>query len=208
MSDPANILVVCTGNICRSPVAAALLSDALPDVAVLSAGTDATAGARVEPGMLHAAGPLADRLRSHRASVLTAEHVTDATLIVAMTRAHRSAVVALEPRAVRRTFTLLELARLLPEVPPSARAATGGPGARLLDLVPFLTTRRFPHPKGPEHDDIADPFGGPRRGYARAYRAISNAVEGISLELDPLALPRPTPVPTLPPIDTWAGPTI
>lgn len=43
------ILVVCTGNICRSPVAEAMLRDALPGLEVHSAGLGALAGHGVEP---------------------------------------------------------------------------------------------------------------------------------------------------------------
>ena len=44
-----NILTVCVGNICRSPMAEALLRTKLPDVAVASAGIAAPSGALADP---------------------------------------------------------------------------------------------------------------------------------------------------------------
>ena len=53
-NDPYNILVVCTGNICRSPMAEGMLKKNLPErlsgrVAISSAGTHALHGNMAQP---------------------------------------------------------------------------------------------------------------------------------------------------------------
>jgi protein-tyrosine phosphatase len=113
---PFTILVVCTGNICRSPLAeqllsARLLGSATPFV-VTSAGTMAQDGAPMddlaaEQSRLHGGVP-----DGHEATYLTEKLAESADLVLTASREHRSAVVRLSPRATRRTFTLRQFARL------------------------------------------------------------------------------------------------
>jgi len=91
------ILLVCTGNICRSPLAAALLSKALDDrelggVQVSSAGTGAWDGAPASEGAYLVALERGLDLSSHRARLLTRELVEDSDLILTMARHHRARV--------------------------------------------------------------------------------------------------------------------
>ena len=111
----ARVLTVCTGNICRSPAAAVLLSGYLgPAISVGSAGTRAVVGAPIDPPMLAAlegqAGWVAGMGGSHRAVQLTPALVEGADLVVGMTRAHRDAAVAAFPLAMTYAVTLDELA--------------------------------------------------------------------------------------------------
>jgi protein-tyrosine-phosphatase len=85
-----HVLFVCTGNICRSPLAASLLERALQarglEVQVSSAGTGACEGAYLvglERGL---------DLSGHRARLLTRELVEQADLILTMARHHRARV--------------------------------------------------------------------------------------------------------------------
>ena len=183
-SPPQQVLFVCTGNICRSPAAAALLTGGIGDLHVLSAGTRALAGAPVD---LSTAAVLRDGgldVSAHRATQLERHHVEQAALVLALTREHRTAVVRFVPGAVRRTFTLRELARLVPLVNGSPGAWSAGgvaadpaaPGARLLALAERAALIRRPHPVSPEGDDVADPYGQPRRAHERAVAEISQAV--------------------------------
>ena len=91
------VLLVCTGNICRSPLAAALLTKALQDrdlndMAVSSAGTGAWDGAPASEGAYLVALERGLDLSSHRARLLTRELVEESDLILTMARHHRARV--------------------------------------------------------------------------------------------------------------------
>ena len=92
-----HILVVCVGNICRSPMAAAVLQNALGNqrgITVESAGL----GVMVDhPAAEHAVELLKDRgidISGHRARQLTPELLRDADLILVMESKHKKAVKA------------------------------------------------------------------------------------------------------------------
>jgi protein-tyrosine phosphatase len=93
------VLIACVGNICRSPMAEALLRHARPDLDVGSAGLAAMVG---EPADPLAAALLAERgldLSAHRARQLTAAMVEEADLVLVMERWHVLDVEALTPAA-------------------------------------------------------------------------------------------------------------
>ncbi len=110
--EPAlRILVVCTGNTCRSPlVAAALLDELGPDrerVEILSAGTAATEGQPATASSIDVAGRDGLDLSAHRSRRLTPALARAADRILVMEREHARAVLALggDPR---RTHVLNE----------------------------------------------------------------------------------------------------
>lgn len=123
MNEPAvRILTVCTGNICRSPVAERLLAARLGDRAeVTSAGTRAVVGAPIDPGMASLLDTAGEASGGFAARQLTATQIRDADLVLALTRAHRARILEEVPAALRRTFTLLEFARIVAS--PTCRAA-------------------------------------------------------------------------------------
>jgi protein-tyrosine-phosphatase len=91
------ILLVCTGNICRSPLAAALLERALKDrgldaIEVNSAGTGAWEGAPVSEGAYLVGLERGLDLSGHRARLLSREMVEAADLVLTMARHHRARV--------------------------------------------------------------------------------------------------------------------
>ncbi|MGP3560130.1 low molecular weight protein arginine phosphatase [Geobacillus sp. BK01] len=107
---PYRILFVCTGNTCRSPMAAALLkSKQLPDVEVKSAGVFAAEGSEASA---HAKTVLKEKgIDSfHRASLLQKEHIDWATHVLAMTSGHKEMIVQRFPEATDKTFTLKQFA--------------------------------------------------------------------------------------------------
>jgi len=91
-----NVLFVCTGNICRSPLAASLLERALQErdleVTVTSAGTGAWDGAPASEGAYLVGLERGLDLSGHRARLLTRELVEQADLILTMARHHRARV--------------------------------------------------------------------------------------------------------------------
>ena len=107
------ILFVCTGNICRSPLAAALLQRALAQrgidgLEVASAGTGAWDGAPVSEGAYLVGLERGLDLSAHRARLLTRELVDQADLILTMARHHRARVD--EPGGESHVFVLGEYA--------------------------------------------------------------------------------------------------
>ena len=119
--DPAfTVLVVCTGNICRSPLAELLgrarLSTLLGNSGVLrleSAGTRAVVGSAMDPASARVLQELGGNPEGFRARHLTDQLAAAADLTLTMTRDHRRDVLGRAPRAMSRTFTLREAAGLL-----------------------------------------------------------------------------------------------
>src|SRR5437879_12640152 len=94
------ILLVCTGNICRSPLAAALLERALNErgldaIEVSSAGTGAWDGAPVSEGAYLVGLERGLDLSGQRAQLLTRQMVDEADLILTIARHQRARLDAL-----------------------------------------------------------------------------------------------------------------
>lgn len=79
-----NILILCTGNICRSPMAQAELARLLPDRSVESAGLDALVGAPADPLAMAVAAEHGLDISMHRARQLSWAMCLQADLILAM----------------------------------------------------------------------------------------------------------------------------
>ena len=111
-AEPFRLVLLCTGNTCRSPMAAAAFREELgPDaerVEVASAGTAAWDGQPASAGASAAAARAGLDLTAHRARRATAELLRGADLILVMEREHARAAIALgaDPR---RTHVLSEL---------------------------------------------------------------------------------------------------
>ena len=116
-----------------------------------------------------------------RARQLEARQVREADLVLTMTARQRGAAVALVPAAVRRTFTLRELARLLDGVDPErvAQAGADGTGERLGAALPLAAARRGFRPD-PREDDVADPYGRDDQAFRRAFDAVTDAVDRVA----------------------------
>jgi protein-tyrosine phosphatase len=168
--------VVCTGNLCRSPVAEGLLRDALAErfaeetPPVSSAGTIGWEGSAATPESVEAAGERGCDIAGHTARRLTAEMVDDADLVVAMAREHRAEVAATIPRAIERTFTLKELVRLLERDPIGSPEGPETLGARVASAA---AVRGQGDIGNPHDEDVVDPLGMP----LETYRAIAWELE-------------------------------
>ena len=109
------VLIVCTGNTCRSPMGEAILRSILPadlsdQVAVSSAGTSATPGHPAAEYAVQTAAAGKLDLSKHRSRPLTAELVREADLILAMEPAHMAQARDLAPDAADRIHLLTEQA--------------------------------------------------------------------------------------------------
>jgi protein-tyrosine phosphatase len=187
MTAPLVLVVLCTGNICRSPLTEVLLRDRLADlpVVVTSAGTRAVVGAPMAP--LAAPRVLARGLDpAHAAAQLTVQHLTGADLVLGLAREHRRAAIELHPRVVRRAMTLLELVRVVAQhgdvIAGEALATAPDVEGRLREAVRLAVLERgttLP-PTTPDLDDVPDPWGRDDQAYAAADLQISGAVDTVS----------------------------
>lgn len=105
------ILFVCTGNICRSPMAEGLFRHAVKgrgEYEVFSAGVGAIDGLPASEYAVRACRELGLDISRHRSRMLTAELVRKADYIFGMTHSHVDAIMLLYPQAAEKTFLLRE----------------------------------------------------------------------------------------------------
>ena len=180
------ILIVCTGNICRSPLAEQLLRESLTaagiDAVVSSAGTSAMTGSAMTPEAAALSAQYGASNTDHIAQQLTEKLIADADLVLTATRDHRRDVVTLLPKSTRYTFTLNQFARL---VAPDPDAATTTPPPDFPAYVASVAATRGlqPSPIPPTLDDVEDPYRQPAAVYARAAAAINASVTTITAAL-------------------------
>jgi len=185
-----SILTVCSGNICRSPMAEQLLRAGLaafPEVVVASAGTIGLTG----QGMPEQAADLSRHFggdpSAHVAQVLTEEHIKAADLIFAMSREHRRAIVELVPRAIRYTFTIREFARLVSEITDAdldeaAALPLGDVTGRFSTLIALAASQRgaVDPPASAEDDDVIDPYRRSDEVYVESAQQLVPAVNAVT----------------------------
>lgn len=163
------VLMVCTANHCRSPIAEQLLardSAGLFGAGRWHIGSAGTAVRGLWPLHEHAATVLAERLPAeqlpalagHRSVQLTTALIAEADLVLTATRQHRGAVVTMLPGAVGRTFTIGQFARLCDAVPVFTAPDPVEAGRELLTRAKRARSSLQPVPG--DVDDLPDPMGG------------------------------------------------
>lgn len=174
------ILTLCTGNICRSPVAERVISTVLQDlryVEVESAGTAAMIGHGLPAEADELARQRSLDLSDHRGRQLSVDVVNRSDLILGMTREHRRAAATLVPNAARRSFTLIEFSRisdlLVPQLHAALEKAESGEEA-MFALTDLAASMRglAPPPDAQEDLDIVDPYGRSRAIYRRSFEQL------------------------------------
>ena len=186
---PFTILVVCTGNVCRSPLADQMLADAvqkhLPadvaaNVVVGSAGTEAPVGAPMSAPAAAISAKQGLDPAGHQARQLTIDLLREADLTLVATRQHRQDVARMLPRSARTLFTIREFGRgaeaLLAEPREPVTSADD-----LRAVVSKMAGRRGYLPlQEPALDDIIDPIGRSERTYKRMADELIPAIESAS----------------------------
>lgn len=179
------ILTICTGNVCRSPMAAQLLSSRLdPErFATSSVGTSALVGEH----MTDQAQVIATRMgvrgaANHRAVALSEDALEHADLVLGMDLGHRSRAAQIHPNAVRRAFTLMEFAHVVSQMRNERLSVLADDNQnveraaleavmRMRGTVPRLTPERL--------YDVEDPYGRSRQVYERSPKRVETAVDQI-----------------------------
>lgn len=185
------IVAVCTGNVCRSPLAEVLLASQLDDldVSVTSVGMRALVGDPMTPETRQLAeqhGADAGRIARHRAQLATEPVLAEADLIFGMAREHRGGVVDLAPAQLRSTFTLREFARLARETTDDElREATSraGNARQALQLARgHVASMRgaVELPADPAEDDVIDPYRRSVEVYERTAAQLVPAVAEVT----------------------------
>ena len=169
----ASVLLVCTGNVCRSPMAEGFLRAALKRrhadgaTAVASAGTAGWDGSGAMPEAVRAAGERGVDITGHVARRITIGDVHDADLVVCMAAEHRDTIVRKMPEAEEKCFTLKELVRLLDAL--ESQSGPNGDRSLQAQVARAAEARRDGFAGNPHDEDIVDPLGLP----LESYRAIA-----------------------------------
>lgn len=196
---PFTVLLVCTGNVCRSALAErlgrAFLDDLLPNdasvIRLVSAGTRAVVGSAMDPDSARVLERLGARPGDFRARRLTDEIVADADLTLTMSRRHRADALALAPRRLNRTFTLREAAALLELVDEQRHVSGDSFADRARALVRQMADARAGR-RGSEDDDVRDPIGLPVEVHQMVGEAIAAALHPVLSRFAALVSPGAT----------------
>jgi protein-tyrosine phosphatase len=172
----AEVLVVCTANVCRSPMAQALLSRRLIDV-----GSDTTVrsagmlgdGNPPYPEVVSAMAGYGLDVSSHRSRRVTPEDLERADLTLAMARENLRHAVVTAPSVWPQSFTLRELVRRGSAI---GRRSQGESLAAWLARAHDGRERAALLGDSPD-DDVADPAGGPPYGYTQTAGILNGLLD-------------------------------
>jgi sulfate adenylyltransferase len=171
-----SLLFVCTANICRSAYAEVVANFRVGDrLAVSSAGTHGWTDHPIEAHMAAEAQTRGLEPTAFRSRRLTRPIIDSADVVLTAEAAHRTFVLQERPAAVRKAFSLGQLASALAEVPHDTPAEE------------LLAAARRVRPTAHADEDVADPYG-------RGAEAAAAAAAHIDALLDRV-LPRLTATP-------------
>jgi protein-tyrosine-phosphatase len=163
VSAPGTIVTVCTANICRSPMAAALLQHALAaepepfrSLKVISAGVAARSGEPVSENSVLALKKVGIDLSQHRSQPLTQQLLDEALAVLCMTESHR-AMIQVQADPVPKNLYLFR------------------------DFAP-----------GDGDKEIGDPYGGPLKVYESARDEMVESIPALVAHLKTLVPASPT----------------
>ena len=204
--SPFLVLFVCTGNICRSPVAEQLFraqadevardrfgwSDASAALQVASAGVRARDGDRMTSQAAKLSLQYGADPASHASKRLTERHLKEACLILGATRGHRRDIVSMSPRALRVTFTITEFASLFDNLISDAAAvdairARADAAAFGTAVVAAVSARRgLVRPNHPSDDDVVDPYRRSQNRYNSVGTVLNDAITSMKRNFESL----------------------
>jgi len=156
-SPYAKIMVVCLGNICRSPVAEAMLRRSLPGRQICSAGLNAMVGQGVESTARELAEQDDLDVSQHKAQQISTDLIQWADLILVMSQQQRQALGAKAPVAMGK---IMLLGHWLPAS--GTLGSVGEPGK--------------PGAPGATGLDIPDPYQKSREVFEYVHQTMSQAV--------------------------------
>lgn len=180
------ILIVCTGNVCRSPYIERLLAVRIAHcgISVSSAGTNALVGAEMDPRVARRLTEVGADPSDFLARQLTADLVQAADLVLCATRAHRSAVVRMEPRALRRVYALADFSDLAAHLADSDVNGVTPAVPTAQNLVREVSEmvalgRSEVQPRTAQEAEIVDPYGRPAKVLDQMLRQVDALVPPI-----------------------------
>lgn len=109
MSKGRNILFVCTGNMCRSPMGEYMLRKRLPEGTrwvVASAGTMGADGMDASANAVEAMREIDIQMAEHRTRPLTREMLSESEVVIAMAQNHLDEILTLDPAAKEKVFLM------------------------------------------------------------------------------------------------------
>jgi protein-tyrosine-phosphatase len=174
------ILTICTANICRSPMMEIMLRDRLDPqrFEVASAGVRGWDAKPIDSMVVMELARLGHEAAGHESRTLDVHHVDQADLVLTAAREHRASVLAMSPRALRKTFTLREFAALVEDIEADS----------LQDLVVEASRRRS---MAPTDVDVPDPYMREPGVHTAVADQIAAAVDVVAGHLNGLPLRQP-----------------